>query len=83
MKDKRASSWRNNPPDGHVAMTGLKTERKQIGVAQIRETWELQRTVEKTLEYLISFPPVQFRKRKPGVHRVYELGERVKNKVTS
>lgn len=33
--------------------TGVKTERKQIGVAQIRETWELQRIVEKTLEYLM------------------------------
>ena len=62
---------------------GVSTKRKQTGVAQMLESWELQSTVEKTLEYLISFPPAQFSKWKPGVHCVYELGERVKNKVAS
>lgn len=43
MKDKRASSLRNNHTDVDVAKddVGVKTERKQIGVAQIRESWEL------------------------------------------
>lgn len=40
---------------------GVKTERKKkIRVTQIHESWELQKTVGKTLAYLISFPPVQF-----------------------
>lgn len=68
MKDKRASSWGSNNMDSDVAKddAGISTERKKIGVAQIHESWELQSTVEKTAEYLISFPPVQFSKWKPG-----------------